>query len=243
MRRVVLLFLLVVCASASRAFAQKASHGYLEAGISAQLTTNTFTVSQNFPLFAETANVSGAVSMPKTIRFDVGGGVRLAGPLRVGVLVSGLTHGGTATATFTLPDPFLFNTPHTATGSAPAARRELAVHLQVAVSVVDRDGWQVVVAGGPTFVQLEQQLLTQAVTDTFTFPFQTIATAAGSSTSSGHGLGGHAQVSVVRAIARRAGVYGDVLFSSAKATVTGDAGAQKVATGGAAVGGGLRVRF
>lgn len=247
MRRVALYVvwagLLVVYAGPSPAFAQTPSRIYVEAGVSEQLTTHDISASQTFPLYAETATVTGTVSAPKTIRFDAGGGVRVAGPLRLGVLVSGFTHDGTATATYTLPDPFLFDTPHTGSGSAAAKRRELAIHIQLAVAVVDRGGWQVIVAGGPTVVQLEQQLPTQAVTDAYTFPFQTVTTTPGISTSSGHGVGGHVQFSVVRAFARKAGVYGDVRFSSAKATVTGDAGTQKLDAGGLTVGGGLRIGF
>jgi hypothetical protein len=240
---VVLVGFLVGGAGASRALAQTPSRVYVEAGVSEQLTTHDITAAQTFPLYAESATVTGTVSVPKTIRFDAGGGVRVAGPLRVGVLVSGFTHDGTATATYTLPDPFLFDTPHSGSGSAPAKRRELAIHIQLAVAVVDRSGWQVIVAGGPTVVQLQQQLPTQAVIDSYTFPFQTVTTAPGAETSSGHGVGGHVECSVVRAFARKAGVYGDVRFSSAKATVTGSAGTQKIDAGGVTVGGGLRIGF
>lgn len=243
MRRLAGLVILITAASAASVFAQTPSRGYIEAGVSEQITAHDITTSQTLPLYAETATISGTVGVPATPRFDFGGGVRVAGPLRVGALVSLLSHEGTATATFTLPDPFLFDTSHTGSGSAPAKRRELALHIQLSVPVVDSNGWQVIIAGGPTFAQIDQQLLTQAVTYSFVFPFDTITTGAGTASSTGHGFGGHVQASVVRAIAKQVGVYGDVLFSSAKVTVTGDAGSQKIDSGGLAFGGGIRIGF
>ena len=92
--------------------------------------------------------------------FDVGGGVRLWSYLAVGVAVSRFRVEEPASVSAQVPHPIFFDRDRTIAGaSPPLARRERAVHLQALVTVPATPSFAVSVFGGPTFFDVQQQLV------------------------------------------------------------------------------------
>jgi hypothetical protein len=209
-----------------------------------QVSSGDFTQQIAFPLFGESARVTGDVKVGHVPHASLGVGVRLRNRLGVGLAVTSARHAGRQAAQFSLPDPFLFGQPHTATTETGSKRSILEVQLRAMLLLSHRPPWQITVFGGPTFTQLRQELATDRVRYDFQYPFTTLTLSPVSSgTSKGDRLGGHAGVSIARRWTRRVWLEGDVVGSVS--TVELDAGDQpvRVQAGGVRAGGGLRFVF
>ena len=105
--------------------------------------------------------------------FDVSGGVRVWSYLSVGVGVSRFGIEETAGVSARVPHPIFFDRDRSISGaSPPLARSEWAVHLQALATVPATQSFTVSVFGGPTFFNVQQQLVTD-VSFAQAYPFDT----------------------------------------------------------------------
>ena len=150
-----------------------------------------------------------------------------------------------ASTTSSFPHPFFFNQPREVTGDATGVNRtETAVHVQAMYLVNPGGRLRVVLSGGPSFFNVEQDLVTE-VTITETFPYDT-ATFASAQTSRKKGSAAAFNVGadVMWMLNRTFGVGGLVRFS--RASVDLDAPGNRtisVDAGGVYAGGGIRILF
>ena len=194
-------------------------------------------------LFLETATVESTYHSHIGPRIDIGVGRWLTKRVAFGVTVSLASGDGTVDGTYTFPSPFVFDTPVTATASAPGSRRSVDVQLDLQVSVKQTRHWQVVVAGGPMYTDMRQTLITDRFAPTFQFPFTDITLTPTSGEAKGHGLGGHFGGSVARHMSPRLDLLGAVDWRHARAELSPGLGHIDANSNGVAVTGGLRVKF
>jgi hypothetical protein len=97
---------------------------------------------------------------------DAGIGVRLWKRLGAGVAVAYVTRDGAAAVDARIPHPFLFGQPRTVTGSQGSiARAETGVHVQVQYSIEASRRVSIVLSGGPSWLNVEQELATDVQYD------------------------------------------------------------------------------
>ena len=209
-----------------------------------QITSSDFTQRISFPLFAEDAEVTGPVTVGRPARVNVAFGLRAWRRLGVGLRVGYAKGTGRQEATFSLPDPFLFGTPHRVTGEAASRRTLLDVHLQMLLLAKRSGPWDVTVMAGPSFTMLRQELALNRFNYNYVFPFTSVTLdPITSGTTKGEGFGANAGVSITRRWTRRIQFEGHVLGSTAKADLDIGTGPLNVQAGGVQAGGGLRFVF
>ena len=104
---------------------------------------------------------------------DVSAGVRVAPYFALGVGMSRFMIEETASVSAQIPHPIFFDRDRAISGaSPPLTRRESAVHLQALVVVPVTRSFTVTGFGGPTFFNVEQQLVTD-VNFTHAYPYDT----------------------------------------------------------------------
>jgi len=214
--------------------------------LGAESAAGTFTSTTTAPVYQESSTVNASYSLPAGLFVDGGVVVRLGRRgFGVGTAVSWFTRSQAASVTGTIPHPFLFNTPRALSGTtSPLARGETAVHIQAAfVSTSKRR--DVVIAGGPSFFHVSQELVGDA-TYAEAYPYDTTTfTGATVSKASASKLGFHAGVDVGMKLSKRFGVGGAVRFSRAMLNLplARTTSGVNVDAGGLQAGGGVRLFF
>ena len=138
-----------------------------------QATTNDFSDRFEFERNLETGSTDVDYPVQGGFIFDAGAGYRFWKNLAAGVSVSYFTRDDVASTTSSVPHPFFFNQPREVTGEATGVKRsETAVHVQAMYLVNPGGRLRLVLSGGPSFFNVEQDLVTE-VTVTETFPFDT----------------------------------------------------------------------
>lgn len=210
-----------------------------------QTSSNDFSDRFEFERDLETGSTQTSYPIKGGFTFDVGGGFRLWKNLGAGVSVSYFTRDDDAPTDSSFPHPFQFNQNRQVTGDAPGVNRtETAAHVQL-MYLIDPEGpLRVILSGGPTFFNVEQDLVTEVQIsqsfpfDTATFSSATTTRVKGSKTSFNVGA------DVMWMFGRYLGVGGVVRFS--RATVDLDAPNNRtisVDAGGPYAGGGVRIVF
>ena len=177
----------------------------------------------------------------------VDGGVliRLRGVFGVGAAVSSFTTSQTAAVTGTIPHPFFFNTLRPISGTtSPVERSETAIHIQAGY-VISSKRVDVAITGGPTFFNVSQDLVADAMY-TETYPYDTATfSAATISKASETTLGFNAGIDVGVKLSKNVGVGGLIRFSRASVNFPLPRTTSGVATdiGGVQFGGGVRFFF
>ena len=172
--------------------------------------------------------------------FDAGAGYRVWKNLAAGVSVWYFTRDDGASTTTSVPHPFFFNRPREVTGDATGVKRsETAVHVQAMYLIKSGRHLRLILSGGPSFFNVEQDLVTE-VTITETFPFDTAEFgAAQKSRKKGSAVAFNVGADVMWMLSRTLGVGGLVRFSPASVDL--DATANRtisVDAGGVYAGGG-----
>ena len=221
------------------------SRGFISVNGGVQATSSDFSGSVPFTLFVEEGDFTANYQVESGPLFDVGGGVRVWRNLAVGGAVSAFSKDTAATVNANLPHPFFFNQDRRISGTAEnLARREVGIHIQALWIVPVNDNLRVAVFGGPTFFNINQELVTE-VEFASTYPFDE-AEFTGVSTveASESAVGVNVGVDVGYYFSRSVGVGGLVRFSRASVDLTPPSG-DTVSTdaGGLQAMGGLRVRF
>ncbi len=210
-----------------------------------QATTNDFSDRFEFERYLETGSTDVDYPVQGGFIFDAGAGYRFWKNLAGGVSVSYFTRDDVASTTTSVPHPFFFNQPREVTGDATGVKRsETAVHVQAMYLIKSGRRLRLVLSGGPSFFNVEQDLVTE-VTVTETFPYDTAAFgAAQKSRKKGSAVAFNVGADVMWMLNRTLGVGGLVRFS--RASVDLDATANRtisVDAGGVYAGGGIRLLF
>lgn len=192
----------------------------------------------------ETATVDVGYDFVQGTIVDGGVAVRLWKRMGAGVAVSRYSRDASATVTAAIPHPFFFEQPRDIAGEATGlARSETAVHLQIVYILPTTGRLRVLLTGGPSRIEVEQEIVTAVQYDE-AFPFDTATFR--SATSRGFkdaAVGFNAGADVSFMFTRMFGVGGLVRFSRASVDLGPDDRRISFDAGGVQAGGGLRVVF
>jgi hypothetical protein len=243
---VALLAAVLVAVRPAPALAQSSpDRGYVGVNGLFQASTREFGDAFTFERELETGSTDVDYRVGSGPAMDAGGGIRLWKRLGVGVSVSSFTRKEAASTTSRFPHPFFFDRFRDVEGDATnVARTETAVHVQV-LYVLDPPGpLRIVLSGGPSFVQVEQDIVTEVLI-TQSFPFDTASFASARTekakeSATTYNVG----ADVTWVLHRHIGVGGLVRFSPTSIDLTAPGGRTiAVDAGGLQAGGGLRVIF
>ncbi len=210
-----------------------------------QATSNDFSDRFEFERNLETGSTDVTYPVKGGFVFDAGGGFRFWKNLAAGVAVSYFTRDDAASTTSSVPHPFFFDQPRQVTGDATGVNRtETAVHVQAMYLVNPGGHLRLILSGGPSFFDVEQDLVSEVVV-TETYPFDTAAFGSAKKTKAkGSAAAFNVGADVIWMFGKTVGVGGLVRYS--RATVDLDAPDNRTVTvdaGGLYAGGGLRLLF
>ncbi len=220
-------------------------HARVSVNLLSQTPAISFTSTTSKPLYLETETVNASYQVPSGLAYDGGVLVKVAGGFGVGVAFSFFKSHGDATVAASVPHPFFFNKPRSASGTAPALERtETATHIQAAY-VIRTGRVDVAIAGGPTIFNVKQGLVSD-VTFTDTYPYDIVTfTGATTQTVTATKIGFHVGADVGVRFSRNVGVGGLVRYSRATVdfSLTNAASGVTSDAGGVQAGGGIRFFF
>jgi hypothetical protein len=210
-----------------------------------QTTKNDFSDRFQFERNLETGSTGVDYRVQGGFIFDGGAGFRLWKNLGAGVSVSYFTRGDSAATTSSFPHPFFFNRPRDVTGEATSVTRtETAVHVQAMYLWNPAGPLRLVLSGGPSFFNVEQDLVTEiSISESFPYDTATFSSAT-KRRQQGSAPAFNVGADVLYMLTSKFGVGGLVRF--ARATVDLDAPEIRtiaVDAGGLYAGGGVRVVF
>ena len=210
-----------------------------------QSTTNDFSDRFEFEKNLETGSTDVDYPVQAGFVFDGGASVRLWKNLAAGVSVSYFTRDDSASTTSSIPHPFFFQQPRTVSGDATGVKRtETAVHVQAVYLVNPGGRLRMAFSGGPTFFNLEQDLVTE-VRVTEAYPYDTVTFAAAEKRKeSGSTVTFNVGADLMWMLSRQFGVGGLVRFSPASVDLSAPGNRTiSVDAGGVYAGGGIRILF
>ena len=209
-----------------------------------QPATNSFDDAFDAPLYAETERVTVRYPVEGGALVSASGGYRLWRRFTAGLGVSRYSRRSDATVTARLPHPFFDNQFRDIEGPTSTRRGETGLHVLFGWMMPVTDRVRVVFTAGPSFLHVEQTLVTD-VEFSEVSPYDT-ATYTGATTrrASRGATGFNAGADVFWMFSRRMGAGGLVQIS--RATVRQDAGNGRqisVDAGGVQASGGIRFVF
>jgi hypothetical protein len=209
--------------------------------VAANVLTDHFTFERN----VETATVDVKYPVKPGALVDAGLGVRLWNRLGAGVAVAYVTRGGSAQVDARIPHPFVFGRPRPVTGTQDSiARAETGVHFQLQYSIEASGRLSVVLSGGPSWLRVEQDLVTD-VQSNEAYPYdEATFRSATASRSKASGVGGNVGADLCWMLGRTIGLGALVRFTRGTVDIeTRDARRLSVRAGGVQAGVGLRFVF
>jgi len=217
---------------------------FVTVGLSRQFTKHAFDTAVSMAIYAEDTTIQQTYRVGPGTRFDVGGGARIAGRFMLGGALSRRTADVSVHVSGSVPHPFFFNQLRPVSGDDVVQAREIDIHIQALVLLVDAPGWLVAFGGGPTVVRLSQDVATGLELDD-TYPFTSVGITSVTTTRvTGLALGGHAALVVSRRIGNHLALGMDVLWSQTRVKLKPPAGNTiPVRTGGVQAGAALRLLF
>jgi len=166
-RQSLLWILVLVVLTGREGRAEDTSHGW-DGGVFLTVSGGYHTASRAFAygdtqtVFQEEASAQARITQNGAPALDVGGGVRLFGPLGIGATLS-TVHAKQITAlTVTVPHPLLFDRPATATAVDSRQRNEVVLHLQAIVMAQVGRKLRLGLFGGPSRFWIHQALADDA---------------------------------------------------------------------------------
>ena len=209
-----------------------------------QPSTTSFDDHFTFDLNRETASVDIAYPVDAGPLFDAGVGIRIWKGLGAGLAVSRFNGEGTVSVTATLPHPLFFQRNRSISGETSGiARDETGVHIQAQYQLPPFGKLQVVLAGGPSVLDITQSLITD-VNYTESYPYDTASfVGIDSRRVAGTATGFNAGADVRWMFTRNFGVGGLVRFTRATVDLEINNRTVTVDAGGTQVGAGVRLAF
>ena len=193
----------------------------------------------------ETAKVDVQYPAKPSVLIDGGVGLRLWKNLGVGVAVSHATVDGTAQIDAQIPHPLQIDQPREVNGEQDGiTRAETGVHVQLQVSVPMASRLTLVLSGGPSRLDVEQEIVTDVLYDQ-TYPFdaatfRSATTRRSKASVTGFNVGGDLQWMLSRNI----GLGGMVRYIRGSVDLETQNNRQiSVRAGGLQAGGGIRIGF
>jgi hypothetical protein len=209
-----------------------------------QPSSTSFDDSFTFDLNRETASVETDYPVDAGPFFDAGAGYRFWRGLGAGVAFSRFSVDNTVQVEATLPHPLFFQRNRQISGETGGlSREETGVHIQAQYHLPPFGGLFVVLAGGPSVLDIQQSIVTD-VNFTEAFPFDT-ATYVGvdSQRVTGTTTGFNVGADFRWMFARNIGVGGLIRYTHGRVDLTRNGRTVTVDAGGTLVGGGLRLAF
>lgn len=209
-----------------------------------QPSTTSFDDRFTFDLNRETATVDTSYPVDAGPLFDAGVSLRLWKGLGVGGAISRINVDGIVEVEASLPHPLFFQRNRTISGeSGGITRSETAIHIQAQYQLPPFGRLQVVVAGGPSVLDIKQSIATD-VNYTESYPYDT-ATFVGvdSRQVSGTATGFNVGADLRWMFTRNFGVGGLVRFTRAQVDLEIDNRTVQVDAGGTHIGAGVRLAF
>jgi hypothetical protein len=255
MRRLPTVFLsatLMLCGGAAHAFAQTRLplppnpeprvRAMINGGY--QPSTTTFDDSFTFSLYQETGTTEASYSVDAGAIFEGGAAVRLWKGLALGGVISHFTVDAAATVTSSVPHPFFLQRNRDVSGEPDGLRREeTAIHLQAQYQLPPAGKLHVVLAGGPTIIDVKQTIVID-VNYTEEFPYDTAPfTGVDSKRGTGTAMGFNAGVDFQWMFNPNLGAGALVRFSKATVDMNVDNRIIQVEAGGTQIAAGLRLAF
>ena len=243
-----LTLVLLAAGGVRTANAQSAAAHRLRISINAgaQPSSITFAGSTTKVVYQEHSVVNTKYGVGTGRSFDGGVLVGVIGRISAGVAVSTVVKRQDGAFAVTVPHPFFTNTPRSIAGTASGLERnELVTHIQGAYVMSSGGKVDIVLSGGPSWFHVKQDLVSD-VTVAETFPYNTVAFVAASSTTiSTTKIGFNAGADVGVRLSRNVGVGGLVRFSRASVEFQSadDATAVTSRFGGIQLAVGLRLFF
>ena len=204
-----------------------------------QTKARTYTTNGSLPLYEETATFESTVGIGAGALIDVSGGMRVWNNVAVGVGFSRYSDTSDGTFTASVPDPAIFNSPHSASFTPTGLKHsESQFHVSVYWLQPVTDKIDVSVYAGPTFFSVKQDLPSGF---TVTPGTATVATVTQTEVKE-NAVGLHVGFDARYLILKNAGVGLFLRYASAKVDTTAVDGGQ-MQVGGFQYGVGVRVRF
>jgi hypothetical protein len=220
-------------------------HGFIMVNAGAQGAAPKLSDRLEFESNAESGSIDATYPGKTGVLFDGAVGILVRRPLGFAVAVSRSSRTAAAAVTASIPHPFFDDRDRIVDGSAGGiSRTETAVHLQAYVDLRPRGGWRVRLFAGPSYFDVEQELVTD-VQAREVFPYDTAEFGGATTThTSGSGIGFHGGIDVARMFTRRAGIGALVRYARASIDLNGT-GSRSVSTdgGGLQAAAGLRLSF
>jgi len=160
--------LLVLLALAGReAGAEDPTHGwdgrvFASVGGGYQAARGSATYGDAQVVFQEEATAEARLSPRGAPALEVGGGVRVLGPVGLGLTLSTVQAKQVTTLSATVPHPLLFRRPATATAVDSRNRSEVALHIQALARIRAGRRLSLGLAGGPSRFHVRQPLAADA---------------------------------------------------------------------------------
>jgi hypothetical protein len=234
--------LALACARTASAQGTPREHVSVTVGAGYQVSANTFSDTVTFEAFSENGSIKTDYSVKQRPRLDAGVVVRVWRGFGVGVAGSSLSGTDRAQITGSIPHPIDANQPRTLTGTADVIHHESTIHLQAVFWFQPTRRLDVMVAGGPSRLRLEQDFVSE-VSYTQAFPYDSVTFQSATLTrKSKTARGGNAGVTVGVRVLRHVNVAGLVRYSSARVSFP-DTGVPAFTIGGLQTGGGVRFLF
>jgi hypothetical protein len=140
------------------------SKGYIDVNLGGQTQARSFSTTTTFPLYDETATVQTSQKVGSGRMFDLGGGYKVWNNLAVGVAFSVFKSEDDGTVTATIPNPLVFDQFVTVNGAAQRLKHsEIGTHIKVVYFVPITSKLDVAVSAGPSFVRVNQDMVTADV--------------------------------------------------------------------------------
>ena len=219
--------------------------GFITVGAGLQATAEDLSDRILFESNAETGRLDAEYPGRTGALVDGAAGLRVRGRLGIAVAASHATRTGRAQVTAEMPHPFFDSQPRIVNGDASDINRtETAVHGQLYYDMRPRGPWRVRLFAGPTYVSVEQEVVTGVDVDE-TYPFDTAEfRRATTATVKGSAIGFNAGLELARMLSARVGASGALRYARAGVDLDAPASRRVSTTGGgmeAAVG--LRFLF
>jgi hypothetical protein len=186
----------------------------------------------------ETRKTKYATSLPG---FEVGGGAGIAQRFTLGGLFVMRSSSGAATVSAQIPHPIFYGQPRTLEGSFDSTGTETAAHVQIGFTAYQSPRFGLVVAGGPSFYWVTQDLLDQ-LSYTETYPYDSVTfTGATTRTETADAVGGNVQLDAIVSLSKQFSWQTSGRWGFGSVTFEGTTESAKVGQGQISTG--IRVTF
>ncbi len=168
----------------AQAAAPPTDHSYINVDVGAQVKSQTFSTTGDFPIYDETATFTSQVKTKSGVLMNIEGGMRVWHNLFVGVAYSQrfkTTHDSAVTAS--VPHPLFYDSPREAASTVPGLQNtEADFHISLSWRVAVADHLDVRLFGGPSFFNVKQDFVTAVAIQEDGAPYSTVSITGGTTT-------------------------------------------------------------